>query len=115
MTEDRDPMLQAMFEAAAEEFPRDDFVAGTMAGIDRQRRRTMLAWLLSGLALVLMAWLAAEPLIDVVNLFSQVLPQSLVDIDNELASRVVAPINSISGAVGGGFLALWLLYRKIFL
>ena len=55
-------------------------------------------------------------MVGTVNLLSQALPQSLVEIDDAPAiiSHVLSPLNSIAAAVAVTVLVLAFAYRKIF-
>jgi hypothetical protein len=44
MNNDYDPRLQALFRQAQPAFDRDAFTSGVLERIDRERRRTLLAW-----------------------------------------------------------------------
>ena len=62
------------------------------------------------------AWFFVPGVVTAINLLSQLLPQSLVDVDSaeSISGTIVAPLNSVSTVVALGFLGVWLLYRKVF-
>jgi hypothetical protein len=114
MNEHRDAMLQALFEDATDEFAGRQFEADVLARIGKARRRTMIVWSGIAAAALIGAWLLIAPLFSVMGLFAEFLPQTLIDIDNRVVAEMLAPINSLSGAIGACFLVIWMGYRKIF-
>ena len=114
MTSERDPALESLFAVAREYSPDDGFTADVMSQVDRRRRRALVAWAFLCLFLVAAAAMLAGPVSYATGLMGQVLPDSLVHIDDRWTAQVLAPINSIAGAVGIGFLLLRLAYRKLF-
>ena len=108
MTDDRDPGLQALFDAAPRASANSEFVARVMADIDRQRHKTILGWLAAAVLLVPVIWWLTGPVLTTLNLATQLMPDSLIEI-----AQIVAPINSVTGVAGLLFLAGWLFYRKI--
>ena len=113
MTDDRDPMLQALFDAAPRASADSQFVARIMADIDRQRRKTILGWVAAAILLVPVAWWISGPVVMTLNLASQLMPNSLVEFESDLITQLLAPINSVTGVAGLLFLAGWWFYRKV--
>ena len=113
---DRDPLLQQLFDLAKFDLAGETFVAGVMAQIDALRRRAIIAWGLAGLVLALAAWLLTPTMVAAVNLLSQALPQSLVEVDepSALIGHLFSPLNSIAAIVAVSVLVIVLAYRKIF-
>ena len=113
---DRDPLLQQLFDLAKLDLAGETFVAGVMAQIDALRRRAIIAWGLAGLVLAVAAWLLTPTMVAAVNLLSQALPQSLVEVDepSALIGHVFSPLNSIAAIVAVSVLVIVLAYRKIF-
>ena len=113
---DRDPLLQQLFDLAKFDLASETFVAGVMAQIDALRRRAIIAWGLAGLVLALAAWLLTPTMVAAVNLLSQALPQSLVEVDepSALIGHLFSPLNSIAAIVAVSVLVIVLAYRKIF-
>jgi hypothetical protein len=74
----------------------------------------MLSWVGVGIALVLCAWLVSEPLISVVGLGTSMLPEALVEIDNQWLAQLLSPVNSVAAVVGVAILIVWGAYRKLF-
>ncbi len=114
MTTDRDPKLASLFRDAEEEFADEAFTSRVMSAIDIRRRRSIIGWVISGLVLVSCAWFLVLILQDAIFLLTQVLPETIVDIDARWAAQLLAPVNSVSGLVGLAALGLWAAFRKIF-
>lgn len=114
MTVDRDSTLEDLFDVARQDFSGDAFTDRVMAQIDMQRRRLLIGWACIGLVLAVCAWLLAEPILDVVLLTTQILPHSLIELDDNLAAQLLSPVNSIAAVVALVFLGLRGAYRKIF-
>ena len=113
---ERDPLLQKLFDIANHGLPGEAFVAGILAEIDALRRRAIIGWAAAGLVLAAAAWLLTPMMVAAVDLLSQALPQSLIDIDDTstLISQVLSPLNSVATVVAVTVLAIVFAYRKIF-
>ena len=61
------------------------------------------------------AWVLSGPLTSTVGLLTQLLPQSLVEVEagNQLFAQLLAPINSVAAAVALGLFVLRFAYKKI--
>jgi hypothetical protein len=116
MTMDRDPLLQKLFAIANQDLQAEAFIASVMSRIDALRRRAIIGWVTTGLALAAAAWLLTPTMVGIVDLLSQTLPQSLVEVDDAPAiiSHVLSPLNSIAAAVAVTVLVLAFAYRKLF-
>lgn len=114
MKDDRDPMLQNLFDAAREEASSDVFLTRLMREVARGRRHSIISWSCIGIAFAMLAWLAAPVLVGAVTLMTQVLPASLIDIEDEFFAQLLAPLNSIAMLVAAVLLGAFYLYRKVF-
>ncbi len=116
MTDERDPRLEALFDAAREELASEEFAAAVMVRVAHSRRRALLGWAAVAVVLLTGAWLVSGPLTNAVNLLTQLLPQSLVEVDagNRFLVQLLAPINSVAAVVALGLFGLRLAYKKIF-
>ena len=113
MTEDRNPGLQALFDAARPTDADSAFVERVMAEIARDRRRTVFGWALAGLLLAPVAWWLTGPLVALFGLVQQLLPDSLIEVETTWLATLVAPINSVGFIVGMVFLAAWRFFWKL--
>jgi len=114
MTDERDLTLQTLFDVANQEMSDTAFVDEVMLRIDKLRRRAIIGWTVAGLLLLPVGWLVAAPLQDSILLLSQILPNSLVEVDEGLIAQVFAPINSFSAIAAVAILGTRALYKKIF-
>lgn len=114
MTEEKDPVLQALFADAERPLADGGFTGRVMSRIDRGRRWALAARIGIGLALALCAGLAAPPLAAVADLLTQALALPLLRLDDPLVARLLAPVNNIAGLCVVGLAGLWLFYRSIF-
>lgn len=114
MTDDRDPVLQALFADAERTLADAAFTAGVMSRIDRQRRWTQAARVAVGLALALCAWLIAPTLQAFAHLAAHAVTLPLVPLDDPLLAWMLAPVNSVAGAGALGLAGIWRFCRSIF-
>ena len=114
MTRDQDPALSALFAKAARINKEEAFIEQVMAQVDRSQRKSRLGWLVVGLLFVAAAWWISSPIIHATDFLLNMLPISLVDIDNRILAELLAPLNSIAGALALLFLVLRFAYRKLF-
>ena len=114
MSSDYDPRLQALFAEAKETFDREAFTRDVMAQVDAGRRRTMAVWAIAAVvAMVVLVFLAA-PLLTALQLMTGLLPVSVVEIENDWANKLLAPVNSVAALVAVLALAVRKFYRRIF-
>jgi len=111
---DRDQDLIALFAQAEQQFDNDAFVDGVMSQIDRERRRTMLIWTALSLFVVVCVAAFAVPVITAIDMATQLLPMSLIDIQTDWVRQLVSPINSIAAAVALILLGIIRFFRRIF-
>lgn len=109
-----DSELQSLFTRAAQEFDRDAFARDVMARIDAERRRTLLLWSGLGLAAAVVLALLAGPVLTAIEMATQLLPKSLVEIEAGWLQQLLSPINSVAAAIAVGALAVRKIVRGIF-
>ena len=116
MPEERDPMLEALFDSARTELDADVFVDQLMARIDAERRRSIFGWSLLAAALGGVAWFLAPPLVEAVGLLSQVLPQSMLEIEDpqSIVGQMLAPATSVSAVIAVTLLGIAWFVKKVF-
>lgn len=112
--QDQDQNLIALFAQAEQQFDNDAFVDGVMSQIDRERRRTLLVWI--ALCLFIVACIAAfaAPLVAAINMATQFLPVSLVELQDDWIGQLVSPINSVAAAVAMLLLVTIRFFRRLF-
>jgi len=114
MTTVRDPQLASLFKNAEQEYSDEAFTTSVMSEVENRRRRSIIGWVISGLLLASCAWFLVLILQDAVILLTQILPETIIDLENRWIARLLAPVNSISGLLGLAGLSLWLAFRKLF-
>lgn len=114
MTFDRDPALENLFATAKKDLEDDAFTAEVMSRVNKLRRRMLVSWIVVGLVLAVGVGILSGPLLVAVNLATQFLPESLIELDDRWLAQLISPVNSVAGLLGLGFLTLRLLYKKIF-
>jgi len=113
MTDAPDTRLQAIFDAARGDAADEAFVARVMADIDKVQQRTIVGWIVGGLLLAPFAWWLSTPLLGAIDLATQLLPDSLITVEDQWLAQLLAPVNGVSGIVGLTFLVGWGFYRKV--
>ena len=96
MTEDRDPILQALFMTESEDLPGDEFVAGVMRRTSRRKHYIYLAGLGGTIILVLLSWMFAWPLTDVAMAFSRMMGIEIIPLGNNLVNLLLLPVNNLA-------------------
>lgn len=113
MSDERDPLLESLFDAADAGLEDEAF---TNAVVDRikNRRGTVLVSRLAVLALLVALEVVLEsPLQASLGVVAEVLGMSLIELENEWLAFLVAPVNSVAGLLGITLLALNALYRRL--
>ncbi len=113
MKDARDHGLQAMFDAARTDTADEAFVARVMADVEKGHWRTIIGWIVAGVLLAPVAWWLSTPVLGAVGLATQLLPDTLITVEEGFLAQLLAPVNSVAGAVGLVFLGVWAAYRKI--
>ena len=113
MTTEFDPRLQALFDEAEQPFNDQQFLSDIMRKVDRQRYRAILAWSFAGLIVLIGFVFVASPVFAAVELISQFLPRSLVEIETEWLQMLLSPVNSIAAAIAIGGLLIVKFFRWV--
>ena len=114
MTDERHPMIQALFANAEEDLAGDDFVARVMERTQKQVNKTLLAWVCVGLLVLPIVWMLTAFAQDSVYLLTRSLTTSLFDLDHKLLAQVVSPVNNFGFMLALIVVGLRMVYRKIF-
>ena len=112
MSNDRDPVLEALFEKTRPAISENEFVETVMARVDKRRRNVMIGRVLIVALILLIEFLPSSPLQSSVGKMAQSLGTELVTLDAAWWAFIVEPINSIAGVIGMFMLALHVLYRR---
>jgi len=114
MTNERDPLLENLFDAASQDIHDDQFVDQVMLHVGSLQRRVVIGWIIAATILLSIGWFMSASLQGAVQVMTQFLPTSLIDVREEWIAQLVAPINSVAAVVAAGFFAARVLYKKIF-
>jgi hypothetical protein len=95
MMDDRDPLLQSLFDEARRDLDGEAFIAKVMAKSRFLRYRVVAPWICVGLMLAAGAWYLAIPL-EVAQLMAQVLTTTLVDLGDGWLAWAFSPVNNIA-------------------
>ena len=108
--ETRDPNLQAWFAEAAEPLNDSVFTQTVMEEINRVRRWQFAQRVALAITLALMS----IPAQDIGLIIAEALLTELVNVPNQLAAVVLAPINSVGGVLSVVLLLLRAMHRRLF-
>ena len=114
MSSEYDPRLQALFGEARQAFDREAFTQNVMAQVDAGRRRAMAIWAIAAVASIVVLVFLAAPLLTALQLMTELLPESVVEIENNWAQLLLAPINSMAALIAVVALGVRKFYRRIF-
>lgn len=114
MNSEYDPQLQALFAEAKEAFDRDAFTRRVMAEVDAGRRRAMGVSAVIAAAAIIVLALLADPVLAALRLMTDLLPVSVVEIENDWINKLLAPINSVAALLALLALGVRKFYRRIF-
>ena len=109
-----DPRLQALFAQAEQALDRDAFRRDVMARIDRGRHHLLLVWAALSIVGIVALALLASPVLTAIEMASNLLPVSLVDIETRWLQQLFAPINSVAAGIALGVLGIRKFFRWIF-
>ena len=112
MSNDRDPVLEALFEKTRPTYEENGFVERVMAKVDTRRRNVMFGRLTIVALILVLEFLPSSPLQNSVGRVTQALGNDLVALDSAWLELIFAPVNSIAGVIGIILLGLHVLYRR---
>ncbi|MDP7357226.1 MAG: hypothetical protein QF828_02225 [Pseudomonadales bacterium] len=98
MTDDRDPLLQTLFEEAGHDLDGGAFTARVVAQTRILRYRAVVGLSSVALMLAVGAWFFAVP-VEIAQLITQVLTISLIDLGDSWIAWLLSPINNIASLV----------------
>ena len=113
MSEERDPLLEALFAKAARERVNGDFSAKVMANVDKRRRNVIIGRIAIVALILAFEFVLSSPMQNSVGAMTAALGNSLVDIQTQWLAATVAPLNSVAGLIGMLLLGMHFIYRKL--
>lgn len=111
--EERDPALASLFAETRLNLAGDAFSRRVMSQIDKQKHRKVVVSIIVGLVCIPGVWLLTTTLQDAVQLLTQGLTLSLIDIENTWLALFLSPVNSAGALLAFGLIGLRSAYRKI--
>ncbi len=103
-------LLQKIFADSDLELAGDTFTTEVMSHADRLKRRRIVRRVMLAFVFALIA----IPLEDIGLALARILLSSLVEIDDNLAAELLAPVNSVGSLLSFVLLSLRLAHKKIF-
>jgi hypothetical protein len=110
MTEERDPVLQNLFNEAPADLDGEQFVARVMARTQVLRYRFIVGAACFLLALAVSAWMLEVPL-ELAMLVTEVLTTPLLDLGDNWLAWAVSPLNN-PGALLVLLFKMFLVFRR---
>ncbi len=114
MNDERDPLLEALFEEARQDLSGDRFTDSVLARVEARRRRVLTGRFAIVVLLVAFELLLDAPLQHSLGALAEALNTPLFDTGTQWFGILLAPLNSLAGLVGLVLLAIHFLYRKLF-
>lgn len=113
MSDDRDPMLEAMFDKSRPRYEDDGYVERIMAKVDSRRRNVMFGRFLIVALIFLLEFLPSSPLQNSVGRITRALGAELINVNaGGWLELIFGPVNSIAGVIGLLLLGLHVIYRR---
>jgi hypothetical protein len=94
-TDDRDPLLQTLFDEAELDFDDEVFSSVVLARTRARRVRIAAGGICAGLVLLAGAMLFAAPLHEFANLLAMGLGTTLIDLGDSWVAWIFSPVNTI--------------------
>ncbi len=108
--EPRDAQLQALFDQAQTKLPGNEFVQQALDQTLRLQRRRKIQRIAAGILVFLVAVLLQDFSLEL----SRMLMVSLVDLPENIATTLLAPVNSLGGVLTAVLICLRLTQRRLY-
>ncbi len=99
MTEDRDPVLHALFVEAQRDLEGEEFIAQVMLRAQKLKYRIITGIVGAAVLFLVFAWIFSLPIFDLAFIVTEGLGTELLAIGNASAAWILAPINNIATAL----------------
>jgi len=113
MTEERDPLLQALFADSHAEATDDEFTRNVMTKTYALRQKLIATGTVAGVLLILYTVLFGAPLQDFAILIAQFLSTNIINIGESWIALLISPLNSFAGLLALLFKGLLALQKKL--
>jgi hypothetical protein len=114
MSDERDPILEALFTEAKRDLVDDAFTDAVIARVGSRRRRVIAGRLAIAALLIAFELLLDAPLQHSLGALADALNTPLFEVGHRWFGVLLAPLNSVAGIVGLVLLGVHVLYRKLF-
>jgi hypothetical protein len=114
MNDERDPVLEALFEEARQDLSDERFTEAVVARAEARRRRVLSGRLAIAVLLVAFELLLDAPLQHSLGALAEALNTPLFDTGTQWFAILLTPLNSLAGIVGLVLVGVHFLYRKLF-
>jgi hypothetical protein len=112
MTEERDPVLQALFVEARQELSSEEFTAQLMAKTQNMRYRIIGSGIFVAVLILVGAALFSLPLQEFALLVTQLLGTELISLGDSLVAWLILPINNLASLLVLSAKAMRMLWKK---
>ena len=113
MIEQRDRLLESLFDAADEKLSDETFTSSVVEDVRSHRRRLLFGRLAVAALLLILELLLDSPLQASLGNAGDALGTPLYPVKHEWIGFILTPINSVAGLIGLILLGLHYFYRKI--
>ena len=113
MADDWGPDLQNLFDDAKTELDAEAFTTGVVTQTRTRKNRAIAGLSVVALMLVVSAWLFTQPVIGFVQLTSQFLTITLVDLGEGWLAWMFAPVNNIASLLVIGAKVIRMSWKKM--
>ena len=113
MTEQRDPLLQALFAESQGIATDDKFTESVMMKTYALRQKLIATGIIVSLLLILYTVLFGAPLQDFAILNAQFLSTNIINIGESWVALLVSPLNSLAGLLTLLFIGFLILQKKL--
>ena len=113
MSDTRDGNLERIIVHADQDLVDERFVAAVMAEADRLHRRRIVMMSAAGAAVLIATVLVASRLTARMAIFTSFIAQPITTAHSDMMATILAPVNSLAGALGLVGLGLWVVSRLL--
>ena len=101
------------FSEADEPLDGTSFSAAVMAKIYGESRRAVAIWAVAILIAAPVLYKLLQLTLEMVAIFTSLLPQELTVVDNAVLADIVSPVNSVGAVIAVAILVFRWIYRRV--
>jgi len=113
MSDNRDPNLQTLFTRTSSELDGEAFTASVMAQTHSHKYRLLAVGIAAALLIAACMWFFTLPMLEFVQLVTQVLTTTLVDLGDGWLGWILTPVNNIASLSVLSVKAIRVAWKKI--